>query len=156
MRFLAIDPGSRNMGCCLFEDDKLVHWECLQLVKVEYASRYQHIDQRLTRIYQLDGFQEIACEQAVKFQGRQIPELEVAVRAIRKWAKSHKVPISFYNVATWKAAVVENPHASKDEVARIICLQYPTLSEASEHVTDAAGIGVYHWGIRRLEAMAII
>ena len=46
-------------------------------------------------------------------------------------------------------------HADKEAVARVVYLLYPKLPpRLSDHITDAFGIGSYHWGVRRLELMA--
>jgi len=161
MRFIAIDPSSTELGWAIFGDDKAVVWGIISTAAVPYEKRFTHIIGELTAVYERFGFSEIACERAVRFEGRSIPALEVAVTSIRKWAQRHilarngKMDISFYSPSEWKVSAAGDGRADKEAVARVICLEYPQLpDDVPSHVTDAIGIGQHHYAMRRLEELA--
>lgn len=156
MRFIALDPGSRFTGWAVFDGDGLVAWGRIVADKVEYSSRFQFIVNELGKLLDQFNFEEVAVEEAVRFEGREIPALKVASLGIKKWAEGRRLPYSKYNVATWKASVVGNGHAGKEATARNILLRYPSLpADLSEHEYDAIAIGVYHAGILNLQARAV-
>jgi crossover junction endodeoxyribonuclease RuvC len=155
MKYLAVDPSSTVLGWALFDDEELRAWGTVDARKVPYDHRFMYINQELLRVHQAHGFADIACERAVRFKGKKIPALEVAVISIRKWAEMRKIPIALYSPAEWKKSVTGSGNATKAAVAKVVCLVYPRLpADASEHVTDAVGIGMHHWGIKKLERMA--
>lgn len=155
MRFIAIDPGSRNIGYAVFEDDRLITYGAVNFEKVSYERRPARIIDCLDEVLRAHPVTEIAIEQAVKFQGKKIPELEVACVSIRKWAKARRLAYRSYNTATWKKGFAGDHRADKDAVARVAYLIWPSLPrELSDHTTDAIGIGSYHYGVRRLEMLA--
>ena len=126
IRFIAIDPSSTASGWAVFEDQGLVAWGTIETLKVQYAWR-----------------------------GRNLSALRVVFIAIQKWAKSVGLPFAAYNVATWKNAVVGHVHASKETTKENACYRFPRLPrDLSEHEYDAIAIGVYHSGVRYLEALA--
>jgi len=155
MRLLSIDPGSKTLGWCIWQDDIPMWTGEIDCTKEKYTGRFQKIVEELTGLRYDYWFEEVCCEQAVRFKGKKIPELEVAVVAIRKWCKAEKLRCDFYNPATWKAAVAEDPRATKETVAAFVYAFYPNLPrDLSEHITDAIAIGHLHLSLRRLAEMA--
>ena len=161
MRLLAIDPSSTVLGWCVLEDDKLGAYGLISTKKVPYERRFMHISQELNTLFLRFGFEEVACERAIRFNGRQVAALEVAVATIKKWAKGRKwtggkeMPISFYSPGEWKVTIAGAGNADKAAVARVICLQYRQLpADVSDHITDAIGIGQHHQTIKKLERMS--
>jgi len=161
MKLLAIDPSSTNLGWAVFQDEELCAYGTISTDKVPYDHRYVHIVAELQALYDRYEFDEIACERVIRFKGKKIPALEVAVISIRKWAERvnwrnrHQLAMYFYSPAEWKVSAAGNGRADKAAVARVICLQYPQLpADVSDHITDAIGIGQHHCAIRRLEEMA--
>lgn len=154
MRVLAIDPGSVILGYAVIEDpDILLAQGEVQTKGVLFHNRYQFIVDNLTRLlmYKVDT---IACERVVRFRNKRVPTLEVAVIAIDKWSKSRKLPISYYSPTEWKASVLGNSQATKDEVQWYVTQSFPHLTVITEHVADAVAIGLHHLGVERLQAMA--
>ena len=155
MRLLSIDPGSKVLGWCIFENDIPRWWGIIDCTKEKYAGRFQKIVEELTGLLYDYWFEEVACEQAVRFKGKKIPELEVSVISIRKYCKEKKLPCAFYNPATVKAAVAEDPRATKETVAAFVYAFYLNLPrDLSEHETDSVAIGHFHLSLRRLAEMA--
>ena len=160
MKFLAVDPSSTVLGWAVFLDDALLSWGIINTLKEPYDHRFMYIVGELQKLRELHGFTEVACERAIRFAGRRIPALEVAVISIRKWAEMRKMRIDFYSPAEWKKSVTGNGSAGKQDVAKAIYLAFSYLafprgsSGLSEHITDAIGIGQHHYGVRKLERMA--
>jgi len=161
MRFLAVDPSSTVLGWAVMDFNALEAYGLISTDGVDYERRFTHITAELRKIYDHHGFDEIACERAVRFKGMRVPALEVAVMTIKKFAQRWKwlygkaMPIRFYSPSEWKASAIGHGNATKDQVARIVCLEYKQLPEdVSNHITDAIGIGIHHRGLRKLEEMA--
>ena len=127
---------------------------------VEYEERYLHITRELQKLYERYRFDEVACERAIRFEGKKIPALEVAVTSIRKWSErrkyfDHKMFIYFYSPGEWKVSAAGSGNADKEAVARCVCLIFRQLpADVSNHITDSIGIGLHHLAIHRLEEMA--
>ena len=154
LKFLAIDPSSTVLGWAIFQDESLQAWGTISTKKVAYDHRFMHIVGELRQLHTTYAFTEVACERAIRFRGRSIPALEVAVTSIRKWAKMSKMPAAFYSPGSWKRTVTGTGAADKAAVARVVYLLYPQLPpDLSDHVTDAISIGQHHYGAKKLERM---
>jgi len=161
MKFMSIDPSSTNLGWAVFDDGGLISYGVISTDAVPYEMRYLHICQELSALYACHDFTEVACERAIRFEGRRIPALEVAVTSIKKWAERQRRQghpgfiIYFYSPSEWKVSAAGSGSATKEEVARVICLEYKQLrADVSDHITDAIGIGIHHRAVRRLEELS--
>ena len=158
-RFIAIDPSSTVTGWAVFQDDGLVAWGNMDAQKVEYSFRFQFIVNELGRLARTYGFQEVAIEDVSyawhsKNRNRNIAGLQIVFTSIRKWAERRKFTLTAYNPATWKNAVVGHVHASKEITKNNIRLRFQGVpDDLSDHEYDAIAIGIYHAGLRRLEAL---
>jgi len=160
IRFIAIDPSSLVTGWAVFEDQGLIAWGKIDASKVEFSFRFQYIVNELIHLCQVYHFTELAVEDVKTAwhstnRQRNIAGLQIVFTSIRKWAEKHRIPLAAYNPATWKNAVVGHVHASKETTKENACLRFPALPrDLSEHEYDAIAIGVYHSGLRFLEALA--
>jgi len=159
MRFLALDASSKAVGWALFDGDDLLDYGCIDVPKtVDYGGRYQYITRELSGLIGSDHyFGEVVYEQAVKFKGRKIPELEVAVLSVKKWAERvvGKGRVYSVNTATWKAWLTGKATTDKEATADTVYMAFPDLPTGLvDHTTDAIGIGLYYWSQRKLELMA--
>ena len=159
-RFIALDPSSTFTGWSVFQDESLVAWGKIDTRKVEYSFRFQFIVNELIHLVQQYGVQEVAIED-VKFawhgknRNRNIAGLQIVFRSIQEWAKSVDLPLTAYNPASWKNGVVGSSHCSKETTKENLCFRFPRLPRGlTEHEYDALGIGVYHAGNLKFEAMA--
>lgn len=159
-RFIAIDPSSTFTGWAVFEDEGLVAWGNIDARKSNYAGRFEFIIDEMTSACLKYGAQSVAIED-VKFawhgknRNRNIAGLQVVFRSIQEWAKELSLDFTAYNPASWKNAVVGHVHASKETTRANMCLRFQNLPvDLSEHVYDAVGIGVYHFGMLKLRAMS--
>lgn len=158
-RFIAIDPSSTVTGWAVFEDDGLVAWGNLDTVNVEYSFRFQFIINGLKRLAVTYGFQEVVIEDVKtawhsKYRQRNIAGLQIVFTSIRKWAEKNKIPLTSYNPATWKNAVVGDVHASKETTKNNIGYRFPRVpDDLTDHEYDAIGIGVYHGAVRFQKAL---
>lgn len=148
---LSIDPSSTISGYCVMDPDgRLAAYGEINTATVPYEGRWAYIIGELEGLrtgYQID---DICCEMAVRFEGKRIPALEVVTTSVRKWGKRYKMQVAFYSPGEWKRSAVGDGRADKEEVARVICLQYPELNRESTHVTDSVGIALHHAGVKRL------
>ena len=162
MMFLAVDPGSLHLGWALFdiEQERPVEWGDIGLSAVPYERRFVEIHRHLIQITHKWGMEMegIAVEQAIRFRGKKIPELEVAVSTVYNFGhKRFRGPARNYMTrkyapATWKASITGSSSADKKTVDRIVRLQFPDLPEGlSDHITDAIGIGLHHMAMRKIQ-----
>lgn len=155
-KLIAIDPSSTVLGYAILAGNgHLIDFGEIRANRVEYCRRTLYVTQELDRLREEYGISDIACERAIRFKGRRIPALEVSVKNIETWARSRKIPIALYSPSEWKLSVIGHGGASKDEVMRIICLQWRNPDKPiTTHSADAIAIGLHHAGIRRLERMS--
>lgn len=159
-QFIAIDPGSVNLGLAVFQDEALLYYEAYDFHKEEYVRRPLALWEALEAIARRYRVEEVAIESATRRRAKsgmvsKIPELEVAVSTIKRWAKSQHCLFREHNAATWRKGFAGDFRADKAAVARIVYLMWPKLPpELPDHVTDAIGIGSFHAGLRRLEKLA--
>lgn len=158
-RFIAIDPSTTWTGWAVFQDELLVAWGHINTKGTSYADRFSFIVENLAAVCVKYGVREIAVED-VKFawhgknRNRNIAGLQVVFRSIQDWAKEVQFPMKAHNPANWKNAVVGHSGASKETTKENICFRFPRLSrDLTEHEYDAIGIGLYHGGLLKLEAM---
>lgn len=158
-RFIAIDPSTTFTGWAVFQDEGLVAWGKIDTRKVAYADRFVQIVAGIAAAYMQYRFQEIAIED-VKFawhgknRNRNIAGLQIAYRSLKDYAATSDFPFTAHNPATWKNAVVGAYAASKDTTKENVCFRFPGLPrDLTDHEYDAIAIGVYHAGLRKLEAM---
>jgi len=158
-RFIAIDPSSTVTGWAIFQDQGLVAWGNMDAQKVEYSYRFQFIVNELIHLERTYGFHEIAIEDVrtawrTTNRFRNIHGLQVVFTSIRKWAERNNIPMAAYNPATWKNAVVGAVAASKETTKNNILLRYEGVPDGlTDHEYDAIAIGVYHGGLRFMEAL---
>jgi len=154
MRILSVDPGSLNLGYVIGENDKIIAYCSRRLDKELYDRRFSILCDVLNQAWLKYQPDEISIELPVRFRGMKNPALEVAYQAILNWARSKfsRERIYSYHPATWRAGIAKSSKASKGYIARLVHLSYPELPEGvSDHVTDAAGILLYHVIAKRQE-----
>lgn len=159
MRTISIDPSSTVTGYAIFEDQGLVTWGKIDVTNVVYENRFGYIVGVLRRIADEYNIQEVAAEDVRvawhgKNRNRNIAPLQVVYRSIELWAQRYDFSFTAYNPATWKSSVLGDHKATKDMTKANILLRFQNLpDDLSEHEYDAVGIGVYHTGLRYLEAL---
>jgi Holliday junction resolvasome RuvABC endonuclease subunit len=154
MTLLAIDPSSTVAGFAIFGEERLVAWGEIDVRKVAYEQRLMTIKDEMENLRLQWGISEVACERAFIAPKINTSALQVAVMSIKLWCRLHKLPAAYYLPNQWKVTAVGNGAADKTEIGRALCLEYPQLSEAGEHVVDAVGIGLHHLGIKKTERMS--
>lgn len=160
MQYLAIDPGSVKLGAAVFNDAKLLHYAEYQYEKIAYERRPAALWNTLEELGRAYRLEEVAVEAATRRRSKSglltsIPELEVACRLIKKWAKANGAEYRAYNASSWRKGFAGDGHADKEAVARVVYLMWPRLpADLPDHITDAIGVGVYHEAVRRIEKLA--
>lgn len=166
MKFLAVDPGSKHLGWAIFdmEMERPIDWGEIDLKKVPYERRFMEIHRHLIQISHKCGedMEGIAVEQAIRFRGKKIPELEVAVATVYRFGHerfrgpARNFRTRKYAPATWKASITGSSSADKEMVDHTVRLHFPDLPEGlSDHIVDAIGIGLHHLGVRKIEDLAL-
>ena len=154
IRILAVDPSSTVVGWAALEDDTILATGTISTKGTTYDRRFTHIISQLASVRVEHRCTELALEAAFRAPGYNTAALQVAEHAVRYWAAGHMAVVGRYNVSTWKASVVGWSNATKEDIMANIQLRYPTLLKLTQHEADAVGIGVHHYGVRRLELMA--
>jgi Holliday junction resolvasome RuvABC endonuclease subunit len=160
LRFISIDPSSTVTGWAIFQGESLITWGKIDVAKVEYGSRFARIVSGIAEAYMNYRFEAIVIEDVrfawhSKNRNRNIAGLQVAYKSIQDYAKTSGFPITAINPATWKNAVVGHRAASKEITKNNIRLRFQSIpDDLTSHEYDAIAIGVYHAGVRKLEAMA--
>lgn len=154
MRILAIDPSSTTLGWAILDGpgDKLVACGEVSTKTVEYGRRFQFILDSLTQMYDTFKPDQVACEEAVRWKGRKIAALEVAVKTIEKWAKQRRLPFALYKPSTWKRSVLGKAGADKQAAKWLVAAMFEPIG--SDHIADAVCIGLHHLGVLKYETMA--
>ena len=161
MNILAVDPGTRFLGYAVIdiETERIMEYDMWDLRKIEQEMRFKEIQQRLIVVTTTWVIESMAVEQASRFNGNKVPELELAVATIERFAR-HRLPLTgnfprsrTYHPSTWKSAIIGKPTADKIMVRDNIRMRYPGLpEEISDHITDAIGIGLYHLAMRKVDS----
>jgi len=158
-RFIAIDPSTTFTGWAVFQDQGLIAWGKVDTRKTAYAERFPFIVGEISRRASQYGAREVVMED-VKFawhsknRNRNIAGLQIVFRSIQEWAKGMDYPLAAYNPATWKNAIVGSYRASKETTKNNIRYRFEGVpDDLTDHEYDAIAIGVYHGGLRFLEAL---
>lgn len=158
---LSLDPSSRVIGYGILDGNRLKAWANVKIKGIG-ARRFLAIEELLNQLtsqsqYPID---EIAME-VPKWRSTRKPahSFFVAIDIIRDWAKHHKpkLPVFEYPPATVKLSAAGKGNATKDEVHRVLCMEYPELTgDTLRHATDAVGVAVCHREAMRLKALGMI
>lgn len=52
MRILAIDASSKSTGIAIFDDTKLIHYECITIISSNSLDRIKKMAEKIEKIYQ--------------------------------------------------------------------------------------------------------
>ncbi len=163
MYILAVDPGTKFLGYAVFdiETEQIIEYGEWDLRKVEQHDRYSEIHQKLVGIETAYDLESVAVEDAVRFRGKKIPQLELAVHTIHRFGMVRLVGVQKmyrsrkYHPSTWKSSITGHAKADKEVTAAAVKLRYAGLpDELGDHVVDAIAIGLHHLAVRKLEIAA--
>ena len=158
-RFISIDPSTTVTGWAVFQDQGLVAWGKVDTRKTAYAERFPFIVGEISRRASQYGVREVVMEDVrfawrSKFRMRNIAGLQIVFRSIQQWAKEKDYPVTAYNPAAWKNAVVGAVAAPKEITKNNIRYRFPAVpDDLTDHEYDAIAIGVYHGALRFQEAL---
>ena len=151
MRILGIDPSLKRCGYAVLDGDVLLAHATICAEREFYHERVSHIIGVLETVIVQYHVTHIACERPFRSPER-TAALQVAVQAIKSWCRHDKYPLALYSPGEWKASVVGNGMATKDQVRECIRLYFPG-TDGQEHEFDAIGIAMHCQNMLRLEAM---
>jgi crossover junction endodeoxyribonuclease RuvC len=128
IKTLAIDPGTRHMGVALIEQGALVHYGVRTIEKGKTPHGTLHRARkavlRLLQDFQPD---KLILEKAFFARSRRTALLNVLVDEIHALAKRRGIRVCLVAPTTVKLAICGSGHATKEQVARAVCAQYPEL-----------------------------
>lgn len=151
---LSVDPSSTELGWAVF-NRSLVDYGIIKAYKKKRWERFQLIVNALNSIVERYDVDEVACERVFISPKIRAEALSVAMQCIKQWAKDRKLALFLYSPGEWKHSVIGYGQATKEQVARIIYLQYPELpGDIPFHVTDAIAIGQHREGIKLYERLS--
>lgn len=153
-RFLALDPSSRETGWAVFDGEKLLAFGVVPVMKGTYGQRFSYLEHDLGQLLVRYAFAELAYEGGS--WGRfKVPALQVAIMTIRSWCREHKIMFYEYAPTAIKRGVTGSGKASKQEMARVIALQWCVAEDLPQHVYDAIAVGQVHIGWQKLKRMEV-
>jgi len=127
-RILAIDPGTREMGVALLEDDKLVYHGVETIKKgnipQETLKEGRKVILRLINDYRPDT---LAVEKIFFANNRKAAALNVFAIVIMDIGRRKGLEVVCYAPSTVKKFITGNGRASKEDVAKVVIAQYPEL-----------------------------
>jgi Holliday junction resolvasome RuvABC endonuclease subunit len=154
-KYISIDPGANHTGWAVFEGEGLIAYGDINVSKDGYTRRYEVLLAKLDEVIKEHAPAALCMEQATGFKGHPAPELDIACKCIKRWAKAHNLPAFVYNMSTWKTGFAGSVLVEKEGIARLVYLIYPALPRGLiEHTTDAIAIGCFHYSRLKLYEMA--
>lgn len=126
---LAIDPGTREMGVCILEGHRLAYHQVINLKKHRPESELVFATRNsLTQLLgSYDNIKQVVLEKVPPRLPAPFALLLAQVRAIKRWARVHKLPLMEVAAQTVRKHLVSNGRATKREAAKIVVSRYPGL-----------------------------
>lgn len=127
-RLLAIDPGIREMGIAVFDDEKLIHHGVLCLRDRRSPKDIRAYDQDLLRTIILDYHPDlVALERTMIGNAGNSEALNRVSAYIRRLCRRQSVPMRVLAASTVKKHLTGDGRAGKTAVARAVARRYPEL-----------------------------
>jgi crossover junction endodeoxyribonuclease RuvC len=166
-RILAIDPGIREMGIAVFDDEKLIHHGVLSLRDRRAPRDIRAYDRNLLRTIIADYHPDlVALERTMIGTAGNSAALNRVSAYIRRLCRQEHIPIRILTASTLKKHLTGDGRASKTAVARAVVRRYPELraylcQKAKWRVRfqanrfDAVGLGIVARITRNLPTITI-
>jgi|PersoiStandDraft_1058852.scaffolds.fasta_scaffold18627_3 Holliday junction resolvasome RuvABC endonuclease subunit len=127
-RILAIDPGIREMGIAVLDDEKLIHHGVLCLRDRRAPKDIRTYDRDLLRTIIVDYHPDlVALERTMIGNSGNSATLNRVSAYIRRLCRRQGVPIRVLAASTVKKHLTGSGQASKTAVARAVARRYPEL-----------------------------
>lgn len=127
-RILAVDPGIREMGIAVFDDEKLIHHGVLCLRDRRAPKDIRAYDRNLLRTIILDYHPDlVALERTMIGNAGNSEALNRVSAYIRRLSRRQHIPIRVIAASTVKKHLTGDGRAGKMEVARTVARRYPEL-----------------------------
>ena len=127
-RILAIDPGIREMGIAVFDDEKLVHHGVLCLRDGRVSKDIRAYDRDLLRTIIVDYHPElVALERTMIGNSGNSATLNRVSAYIRRLCRRQGIRIRVFAASTVKKHLTGDGRAGKMEVAWTVARRYPEL-----------------------------
>lgn len=162
MKLVAIDPGTNDLGVCLFDDGRFLAVQRL------HAPQNWHLHRKMrTLLHQLGdtaggyiGLTEevtLAIEEPIYMEGNQfvqstryrtarpIDSLWMFYGALTYWGLEREYKVVGYKVPDIKLAIGGSRSASKDDVEWSVRARFPQVTgDHTSHEFDALAVAAYH------------
>ena len=127
-RILAIDPGIREMGIAVFDDEKLVHHGVLCLRDRRAPRDIRAYDRNLLRTIIVDYHPDlVALERTMIGNAGNSAALNSVSAYIRRQCRRQRISIRILAASTVKKYLTGDGRASKTNLARAVVSRYPEL-----------------------------
>lgn len=126
-RLLAIDPGAREMGFAVLNDNELVYYGVKSLKKFRPKGRLKKaVKEILAKLIIEYGIKTLVMENGW-FSQIKSPLFQAVYEAIKDTAKQKKLKLKTYAPKTIRKLVCGDGKATKKRTARILANRYPEL-----------------------------
>ena len=127
-RILAVDPGIREMGIAVFDDEKLVHHGVLCLRDRRAPRDTRAYDRALLRTIIVDYHPDlVALERTMIGKAENSAALNSVSAYIRRQCRRQRISIRVLAASTVKKRLTGDGRASKMKLARAVAHRYPEL-----------------------------
>jgi Holliday junction resolvasome RuvABC endonuclease subunit len=156
-RILAVDPGARETGVALIDDNELIHYGVKSFNNANATEPLLHQVQRVfTKLIQDYAPTTLVIEKPFWVQYETLCNLGAVADKIKSVAESNSLEIVEYSPKTVRKHICRSGKATKLETAKIICDHYPELlnhlhqdkkckEKYWSHVFDAVAVAVMYF-----------
>lgn len=149
MKLMAIDASTKSTGVAIFEDDKLVHYECITASSTNLHKRIQKMGNEIDRLYieyNIDTvYMEDVLPEDVKSNRKVFKALMYLQAKICEVLNEHKQEIEFKYPSEWRAVCgIKQGRGVKREEGKTYDIAFVKEKygiEANDDICDAICIG---------------
>lgn len=164
MKIMSLDASSKSTGVAIFDDNKLIHYECITATSTDTIKRIQKMTDGINELLNKYSVSKIIMEEVIPEQG-----FRMQTHRILMWVQAAvafvvhdnhpKVTIEYINASSWRATcgIKTGGGIKRDElkIADINFVKNKYNIEVNDDIADAICIGhayinqtknEIHWG----------
>lgn len=126
-RVLGLDPGTKHMGAAVLEGHELIYKDVLDLARRSPRGTLARTREVADRVVSDFKPELLVIEQTFFNKGRYATLLRMVTDEITALAEQRGLEVLSLAPSTVKKAMTGNGHASKRDVAKVVCKGYPDL-----------------------------
>lgn len=152
-RILAIDPGSKYWGWCLFKDNELYDYG-VKVLKTKGTSkqRLREAKKVFTTLFENYTPNVFVVEKPFFFWSNQSKLLNKIIELMKSTAKKEKIKVYEFSPRTVRKCVLGDGNGTKQDMAKVLVTKFPDLAVLLNqnkkyqqrywgHCFDAVGLG---------------